>query len=226
LSKTQWIAVILAILFFSALGVFGVWHINQTSEYLLALRERAAYLERNRPPEPDPEPCPPELPTRRPPRTSDFAPADPEAYLTRAMFTALIASLEDADTELPEDTEPHFIDVPAYEWYAGAVEWAFQMGLVNGVGGGKFAPEDPISREQMAVMINRYMAFKEMTVIIDETPDAADYEDISSWAFDAVTAMRALGIIPDSEDGLFDPRGKVTNFDADAVFERLYVTLR
>ena len=219
MNKSQIIAVIAAVIFISALIAVGMWQLNQNNERLRLLQERAAGVGWNRPQEQQTEPDP--EPAARAPKTSDFAPVKPDEYLTRAMFTVMVAAFEGVESYVSRCTAPHFSDVAAGEWYFEAVDWAIHRGVVTGIGNNMFAPDAPISREQIAIMLCNYMKYKELLIIADEKPETADYPQISGWALESVNTARAVGIVPDRADNTFDPQGKVTNAEADDIFENL-----
>lgn len=105
---------------------------------------------------------------------------DPEATLSRAMLTTVLYRMAGS----PAVTEMHgFADVDTGSWYEAAVRWARCSGVVNGVDETHFAPDAPITREQMAAMFYRYAAYKGF----DTTKRAAldgyrDAASISSYA--------------------------------------------
>lgn len=78
----------------------------------------------------------------------------PEHTMTRAMFTMVLANISMAPGENP--TEQHFNDVPKTAWFYKPIEWATKYGIVRGMGDFIFAPDDEITREQMATMLYRY----------------------------------------------------------------------
>ena len=225
MNKAQIIAAVLAVIFIAALVVLGIMYMNNTNERLRELQDRASGVgwDRQRPtPAPtDPEPTP--EPAQQPPRTGDLAPVNPDSFVTRAMMTAMLAKLDEAD--LSGYTKSRFDDVPEDEWYSPAVAWAADMGLVSGIGGGKFDPETYISREQMAVMLNNYLKFKGRVVTVGETPGILDLAEIGGWALESVNAVRYTGILPDRQNKRFMPQGKITNAETDAIFARLVAFL-
>ena len=77
----------------------------------------------------------------------------PDATLTRAMVATVLYR---AAGEPVVDGAPAFWDTPAGQWYSNAVVWADQTGIVYGYGDGRFGTNDPITREQLDVMIRRY----------------------------------------------------------------------
>jgi hypothetical protein len=60
-----------------------------------------------------------------------------------------------ADESAAEPKQDHFDDVPPEGSLAQSVRWAADSGIVNGYGNGKFGPDDPVTREQMAAMLYR-----------------------------------------------------------------------
>ena len=75
-----------------------------------------------------------------------------------------------------------FSDVEEGDWYAAAVAWAAENGLVSGVGGDRFAPNDALTREQMALILYRYAQHKSYDVQVDGEPleGFQDVEKIST----------------------------------------------
>ena len=76
--------------------------------------------------------------------------------MTRSMFVTVLCRLTGA--ELDYDGTSEFTDVPSDAWYAPYVAWATKNGIVTGYGDGRFGPEEPVSREQMCVLIQRLLA--------------------------------------------------------------------
>ena len=76
----------------------------------------------------------------------------PNASTTRGQIVAILYRLEGS----PAAGLSQFSDVGSGAYYASAVSWASANGIVNGYGDGTFRPGNPITREQMAVMMYRY----------------------------------------------------------------------
>lgn len=68
----------------------------------------------------------------------------PEETITRAMFVTILARYAKAETD--NNAETAFADVPAGQYYTGAVAWAAANGIVNGTSAVTFAPNDPVTR--------------------------------------------------------------------------------
>lgn len=118
---------------------------------------------------------------------------DPDGTFTRAQLAAVLHRMAGEPETAGVDS---FTDTAPGAWYAAAVLWAEQSGVVNGVGGGRFAPNDPVTQEQLAVMLWRMAG----------EPAAANDGDASAYAASAVGWVKARGIAPQTEGYTFTPR--------------------
>jgi hypothetical protein len=143
-----------------------------------------------------------------------------EMLVTRAMFAQLFARLENAD--LSEYNTPSFSDVSARSSSFRAIEWAADNEIVEGVGGGRFAPNRLVTREEMAVMLDRYIKYKGREVNkVNEKIKFNDEAEISDWAKEAVSDIQQTGIIVGKRGNIFDPQGITTRAEFAAIFTRL-----
>lgn len=139
----------------------------------------------------------------------------PEQCLSRAMLAQIIYAMNGR----PASGGADFIDVAADSWYAGAVSWADEQGLMHGVSAGRFAPEAQLTREQLALILYQYMQGGGKPGIALKT-----YQDsgaVSSWARPAVEWAVANGLISGHGNGRLDPGGAVTRAEFAAVLRRL-----
>lgn len=144
----------------------------------------------------------------------------PTGDVTRAQFVKMLARLQGADVS--EYRSAGFEDVPADAWYAPYVNWAAANGIVYGISSTEFAPNTDISRQDMAVMLDRYA---QQSGIVLGTDNAAvtftDEADIAAYALPAVQALQRAGVINGMPDGSFCPRGSATREQACAMLCRL-----
>ena len=83
----------------------------------------------------------------------------------------------------PAATGTAFTDVPTGQWYSDAVSWASANGIVGGYGNGRFGPSDPITREQMAAILNRYSTYKGYDAgTVGSITGFSDASQVSSYA--------------------------------------------
>ena len=141
----------------------------------------------------------------------------PNVNMNRAMFAEVIFRLQQATNQ---SHTPAFTDVSSSAWYFNGVQWAFANDIVQGVGTGLFAPNSPITREQMAVMLYRYAQVFDIN-LPQGTVDFADNSQIAPWAQQAVGTMQASGLLTGRPGNLFDPQATATRAEVAAIFARL-----
>ena len=100
-----------------------------------------------------------------------------------------------------------FSDVANEAWYTEAVRWATSQGIVGGYGNGKFGPNDPITREQLAVMLWRYSGSPAAT---NKELHFNDESEISGFALEALRWAVESGILNGYGDGRLGPQGQAT----------------
>lgn len=112
-----------------------------------------------------------------------------------------------------------FSDVSADAPYTAAVCWAHDLGLVLGVGDGRFEPERPITREEAAVFLRRAgNHIGRNTETVSNLAMCNDYADISPWADDSLYWCTEAGLIPWAEGGLRAPYGTLSPEEVSAIF--------
>ena len=134
----------------------------------------------------------------------------PTGTTTRAQIVQILYNLE--GTPAVSGTTP-FTDLTA-NWYKPAILWAYQNNVVAGTSPTTFAPDQPVTREQIAVILTQYM-FHVLKMERTWTPaDLSKFPDgaqVSSWAKEAMQDAVALGLINGTKapDGLvyLDPQG-------------------
>ncbi|NLV36361.1 MAG: S-layer homology domain-containing protein, partial [Clostridiaceae bacterium] len=145
----------------------------------------------------------------------------PQTGMTRGMIVTVLGRLSGADTGKYDGAS--FSDVGQGAYYAGYVEWAAKMGIVQGVGQGMFLPDQDVTREQLAVILFNYIKYMgfEIDQGVTDTQGFADGDEISAYAIDAVAAMQRAGIINGKDGRRFDPKGKASRAEVAAMLERL-----
>lgn len=100
-----------------------------------------------------------------------------------------------------------FSDVAGEAWYTEAIRWATSQGIVGGYGNGTFGPNDPITREQLAVMLWRYSGSPAAT---NKELHFNDTDEISPFALEALRCAVENGILNGYGDGRLGPQGQAT----------------
>ncbi len=147
----------------------------------------------------------------------------PNESVTRAQYVTILARLCGAEG----DTDNAFTDVGAKKWYAAAVGWASDAGIVTGYEDNTFRGDNQISRQELMVMTGRYLDY-----IWVELPDAAnaidaftDAKKIAKWSRDAVDKMRRIGLVEGDEAGNFNPEKTATRAEIATMTVRLGAAL-
>ena len=146
---------------------------------------------------------------------------DPNGAASRAMLVTVLYRME----KEPQAQASPFSDIAGGSYYEKAVAWANANGIVKGVSDAEFAPDESITREQMAAMIYRYAAYKKMDLSAGESTNIlsyADYSDISDYAVSAMRYAAGSGIINGMTADTLSPKGISTRAQAAAVFMRVF----
>lgn len=142
-----------------------------------------------------------------------------EMSMTRGMFVTVLGRLEGMDPQ--RYTAQSFEDVASGVWYAPYVEWAIRNGVISGYGNGKFGPNDPITREQMAVILYNYAGSIDQNVgTVGDLSGFSDQEQVSGWARTQMAWAVGCGLINGKSGGALDPAGRATRSEVAAILER------
>ncbi len=148
-----------------------------------------------------------------------FAPDD---EVSRAILVTVLYRLEGAEYT----GASAFADVAADAWYAPAVAWAADTGIVKGYSETAFGPEDTVTREQMATILHRYMASKDAADA--EGADLSGYTDaaaVSEWAEEAFGWACATGLITGTGSTTLSPGGTATRAQIATILMRFCETI-
>ena len=138
----------------------------------------------------------------------------PEATTTRAMIVSILARLEGVTTAQAAG----FADVDD-EWYATAVNWAANVGVVNGYEDNTFRPNTAITREQLAAILMNYAAYKGEDV--SNRASLATYTDQpSTWATETMSWAVAEGLISGVTNTELQPQASATRAQVAAILQR------
>ena len=142
----------------------------------------------------------------------------PDTAATRGMIVSILHRLAGAPAA---ETDVPFEDVASGAWYADAVRWGVAEGLISGYNDTTFGPDDAVTREQLAAMLQRYDQWRGES---DGTrSDLSGYEDasaISGWAIDAVAWAHAQGLLTGTSETTLDPQGPAARAQVAAMLQR------
>lgn len=143
---------------------------------------------------------------------------EPELNMSRAMLVTVLYRLA-GTPEIAGSNK--FSDVADGEWYTAAVIWAAENEIVNGISETEFAPNENVTREQLAAIIYRYAKFKgnqtENTASLEEFTDC---EEISDWAKTALSWARAKELINGTAENTLSPKAEATRAQVAVILMR------
>ncbi len=137
----------------------------------------------------------------------------PERAVTRAEFVQIFVN---AFALTGKNTEINFADVTPSDWFYESVRQACGFGYINGISDEYFAPNETVTREDMAVILNRYL-----NKTNENSLAFADSELVSDYAENAVAALSENKIINGYEDNTFRPKSGASRAEAAVLIARI-----
>ena len=127
----------------------------------------------------------------------------PNRAITRAEFVTILGRKAGIT---PSGASTAFKDVKGDAYYAPYVAWAASAGMIQGTGGGKFEPNRTITREEMAVILDKFLSHEKKAYASAAKGQFHDGTKISSWAKDSVEKMTRQGLLNGMGNGNFAPK--------------------
>lgn len=146
----------------------------------------------------------------------------PVKTMTRSEFITLLSRLAGADTEGFAKNIAKFDDGDTSAWYAGAMGWGVERGLVTGFTDNTVRPMQTITRAELAVLINRYLNYMGYTLpVTAEEGTFTDSDKILEWCAADIEACRRTGIFAGDDAGRFNPAKEATRAEGATIALRL-----
>ena len=143
----------------------------------------------------------------------------PQMTMTRGMIATVLyrsASMPDG-----KGFEGRFGDVSADAYYAEPISWAVKSRIVLGVGDGRFEPESPISRQDLAVILMRYASSRGAAFTATRPYTSfADEAQFADYAVSAIETLYKAGVLNGNPDNTFNPAGHATRAEVATILHR------
>ena len=150
----------------------------------------------------------------------------PEAGMTRGQFiNGLRRAVGASNNDYKSSSSVLFTDVKSGSDYEQAIYWAVTCGVASGTASDQFSPDQTLTRQEMAVMIQRAMDASAITVL--DTVSAQEFNDageIAAYAREAVASLQKKGLLSGDANGNVQPTRVVTRAEGTAVLVRLMQT--
>lgn len=147
----------------------------------------------------------------------------PEEGMTRGQFIAgLRRAVGASNNDYKSSSSVHFTDVKSGSDYEQSIYWAVTSGIASGTGTDQFSPDQNLTRQEMAVIIQRAMDASSITVM--DTVTAQEFNDaseIAPYAKEAVSSLQKKGLISGDTSGNVYPTKVVTRAEGTTVLVRL-----
>lgn len=141
----------------------------------------------------------------------------PDDGMTRAMLVQVLYRMSGSKAA----STAQFTDVADGKWYAEAIAWASENGIVNGFTDGRFQPNTLITRQQLAAILYRYDTYRGHTpqgsAALDGYADAASVE---SWAAEAMSWANGNGLVTGVTPTTLVPNGTATRAQVAVILSR------
>lgn len=147
----------------------------------------------------------------------------PEAQVTRAEFVSMLVRALELKADPNAASAVSFSDIPAGSWYEAAVKIATSRGLISGYSDGIFAPDRPMTRGEMAVVLAKALeVLGHSAGTAGELAGFADQARIPAWASGAVAKVTDLGIMKGKARNRFEAELPTTRAEAAVVVYRIF----
>ena len=143
----------------------------------------------------------------------------PDMTLSRGMLATMLWRNEGQ----PQVAPSTFSDVKSESYYANAIGWAAENGIVSGYGENRFGPDDPVERQQFVTMLYRYADYKGDSIDTANNISFTDSSEIADYAKSAVAWAQENDIVSGKSENRFDPAGQSTRAEAVTMLYR-YLT--
>ena len=143
----------------------------------------------------------------------------PEQQLTRAQLVTVLARISGAD--ISKSAVSNFKDINQKDWFYRAVSWGYIAGVVKGLSDGTFAPNQPITRQELCTMLVRFAENYNITMKT-ATLQFSDSAKIASWAKDGVTKCVGEKFVNGMPNGTFCPTDSATRAQAAKILSLFY----
>ena len=141
---------------------------------------------------------------------------EPKTIMSRAMFVTILAAHSGDD--ISSFSADQFRDVSSTSWYDKAVGWAYENQIVSGVSEDMFAPKASVTRQEVCLMLDKYIAYRGYTLYGKNYEISSDDASISSWAKKSVYEIKGYGVVTGKEGNRIDPKGIATRAEVAAMF--------
>ena len=143
-----------------------------------------------------------------------------ELPITRAMVATVLKRLSKDQTI---NNVTNFKDVKDTDWFAEAVKWAQSQGLIKGYEDGTFKANNLVTRQELAIIIERFL--KNCGITMEEIKELSykDLDTLPAWSKDAIIAMAKIGLVEGQTEEMYNPASEFTREELAVMLEKIII---
>ena len=143
-----------------------------------------------------------------------------ELPITRAMVATVLKRLS---TKQTINNVQNFKDVKDKDWYSEAVKWAQSQGLIKGYEDGTFKANNLVTRQELAIIIERFL--KNCGITMEEIKELSykDLDTLPAWSRDAIIAMAKIGLVEGQTEEMYNPASEFTREELAVMLEKIII---
>lgn len=143
-----------------------------------------------------------------------------ELPITRAMVATVLKRLS-KDQRI--NNVSNFTDVKDTDWFAEAVKWAQSQGLIKGYEDGTFKANNLVTRQELAVIIERFLKIHGITMEEIKELSYKDLDTLPAWSKDAIIAMAKIGLVEGQTEEMYNPASEFTREELAVMLEKIII---
>ena len=143
-----------------------------------------------------------------------------ELPITRAMVATVLKRLSKDQTI---NNVSNFKDVKDTDWFAEAVKWAQSQGLIKGYEDGTFKANNLVTRQELAVIIERFLKIHGITMEEIKELSYKDLDTLPAWSKDAIIAMAKIGLVEGQTEEMYNPASEFTREELAVMLEKIII---
>ena len=143
-----------------------------------------------------------------------------ELPITRAMVATVLKRLSKDQTI---NNVTNFTDVKDTDWFAEAVKWAQSQGLIKGYEDGTFKANNLVTRQELAVIIERFLKIHGITMEEIKELSYKDLDTLPAWSRDAIIAMAKIGLVEGQTEEMYNPASEFTREELAVMLEKIII---
>ena len=143
-----------------------------------------------------------------------------ELPITRAMVATVLKRLS---TKQTINNVQNFKDVKDKDWFAEAVKWAQSQGLIKGYEDGTFKANNLVTRQELAIIIERFLKIHGITMEEIKELSYKDLDTLPAWSKDAIIAMAKIGLVEGQTEEMYNPASEFTREELAVMLEKIII---